>query len=217
MEFVLKKLDEEQRDVQQRLQMVEGSFKALMDSARDVGELCRCGRADDPETATAARALEQGFARLAASQHVLQEYVRASQTVRGEIARFAAENGDVAEDAEGPQQQALEALLNRSSEQLARFSDAADAAKDADYDYKQHPLYAQFTASLSVGLLSFLSLLVASRVLLSMCAGKGKGSRGGRRYCGDAQQGERHLSHHPQAHRQACQEVCVSFRCLSNT
>ena len=160
MDCVVRRLEGELRGVQQRLQVLEQAFRALLESARDVGELCRCGRGADPETAAAARALEQGFARLAASQHALQEYARAAQAVRDEIARFAAENGDVAEDAEGPQQQALEALLHRSSEQLARFSDAADAAKDADYDHTQHPLYAQFSASLSVGVTSFFLLVL---------------------------------------------------------
>ena len=214
----MKRLDEEQQDVQQQLQGVEQAFRALLESARDVGELRRCG-AEAPDTAAAARDLEQGFARLAVAQHALQEYVRAAQGVRAEIARFAAEHGDVAEDADGPQQQELEALLARGAEQLARFADAADTAKDPAYDHTQHPLYAQFAASLSVCsffFFLFLSPLISVSPAISLVfahllcadAGKRKRGRGRGRHCRDAQQGERHLSHHPQAHRQACEEVC---------
>lgn len=163
MDCVVKRLDEEQQDVQQQLQGVEQAFRALLESARDVGELRRCG-AEAPDTAAAARDLEQGFARLAVAQHALQEYVRAAQGVRAEIARFAAEHGDVAEDADGPQQQELEALLARGAEQLARFADAADAAKDPAYDHTQHPLYAQFAASLSVCSFFFFSFSLSSHL-----------------------------------------------------
>ena len=159
-EDVLRKLLEKHREAEKSLGELKNYFEVLMNAARDIGELRNCGCKDD--LGNAEGQLRAAFAQLAASQKVLEDYLRESTDVQKRLTEAVREEEEEeeAEEGEGGGEQSrrqeaqkeerIMRRINSAAKQLSRFPVLASEPENAGADPKKHPLYAQFNAKLAV-------------------------------------------------------------------
>lgn len=155
---VQEKLQQKHKEAQKSLEDMRGYFEVLMNAARDLGELRNCGYTDD--LTSAEKQLRVAFAQLAASQSVLEDYLRESSEVQRRLSEAAHEDDDEDDEdgggeesrrqREAQKEERFLRKINSAAKQLARFPVLASEPEKEGADPKKHPLYAQFNAKLAV-------------------------------------------------------------------